>query len=368
MKHLLKDANGSGSSTPFVDSSGNTVTFKSGVWDRIKDNMVLWYDLKRQGATNETMAANPKLIDLSGNGHDATCYNFAWSGMSGIGGFPFSFGVNKINFPTWNYTTILERTDNSIKLKLDENATGTWVIQILNNAYSNIKYGLYVETDNDASSTILIADKNYQIQERKNLHNGLNIIEPFSTEKLNLPCDVYVQIQKGVTISLTLIPIYPNALIADGVDDYIQAINIPALDDYTIICKRKIFDFSSTSRGLIQKGEMINGKAANTFLLEFASRVNRIDVAVSFDAITNITLETNDITYQTKYSYNGKVNLNIGKLIDNVNNFNIALYAASAGKMYLPCALYSCILFNRTLTTKEINWVKNNLIEGDTEL
>lgn len=43
----------------------------------IKDSMVLWYDIKKQGATNETMKANPKLIDLSGNGHDATCYNFA---------------------------------------------------------------------------------------------------------------------------------------------------------------------------------------------------------------------------------------------------------------------------------------------------
>ena len=52
----------------------------------IKDAMVLWYDIKRQGATNESMAENPVLRDLSGNGYDATCYNFAWSKMSGIGG------------------------------------------------------------------------------------------------------------------------------------------------------------------------------------------------------------------------------------------------------------------------------------------
>lgn len=46
----------------------------------IKNSMVLWYDIARQGATNESMANNPILKDLSGNGHDATCYNFAWSG------------------------------------------------------------------------------------------------------------------------------------------------------------------------------------------------------------------------------------------------------------------------------------------------
>ena len=50
----------------------------------IKDAMVLWYDIKRQGCTNENMADNPVLKDLSGNGHDATCYNFAWTEESGI--------------------------------------------------------------------------------------------------------------------------------------------------------------------------------------------------------------------------------------------------------------------------------------------
>lgn len=57
------------------------------VWDRterkIMRSMVCWYDISRQGCTNEAMAKNPVLKDLSGNGHDMTCYNFAWAGMSG---------------------------------------------------------------------------------------------------------------------------------------------------------------------------------------------------------------------------------------------------------------------------------------------
>ena len=51
----------------------------------IRKSCVLWYDPARQGCTNERMAANPVLKDLSGNGHDATCYNFAWTEESGIG-------------------------------------------------------------------------------------------------------------------------------------------------------------------------------------------------------------------------------------------------------------------------------------------
>lgn len=52
--------------------------------DNIRQAMVLWYDIAKQGATNESMAENPVLRDLSGNGHDATCYNFAWAEESGI--------------------------------------------------------------------------------------------------------------------------------------------------------------------------------------------------------------------------------------------------------------------------------------------
>ena len=57
----------------------------------IKNSMVLWYDIAKQEATNESMALSPILKDLSGNGNDATCYNFGWSGMSGIGGYLLNF-------------------------------------------------------------------------------------------------------------------------------------------------------------------------------------------------------------------------------------------------------------------------------------
>lgn len=372
MKHLLKDANGSGSSTPFVDSSGNTVTFKSGVWDRIKDNMVLWYDLKRQGSTNETMKANPKLIDLSGNGHDAACYNFVWKEMSGIGGYYFTGLHYDTTLGHYEYTATPDRSKYTFIKNID--STNHFLYSFVKSVSvgDNVHYKIKITgLDNfrkkhpsssmsDAQGHVFTKDGIYEHSFSANYEQVTVSLEAGAGSKF--------EENEEINITVEQLPFYPNAIVADGIDDYIQAINIPALDDYTIICKRKIFHFPSTSRGLIQKGEMINGKAANTFLLEFSSRVSKIDVAVSFDSITNITLETNDITYQTKYSYNGKINLNIGKLIDNVNNFNIALYKGSGGIFYLPCALYSCILFNRTLTTKEINWVKTNLIEGDTEL
>ena len=39
------------------------------------------------GLTNEQMATNPVWVDKTGNGHDLQMKNFAWKGMSGVGGY-----------------------------------------------------------------------------------------------------------------------------------------------------------------------------------------------------------------------------------------------------------------------------------------
>ena len=47
------------------------------------------------GLTNEQMAANPVWVDKTGNGHDIQLKNFAWGGMSGVGGYKFNFLSNE---------------------------------------------------------------------------------------------------------------------------------------------------------------------------------------------------------------------------------------------------------------------------------
>lgn len=45
------------------------------------------------GLTNEQMAANPVWVDKTGNGHDLQMKNFAWGGMSGVGGYEMNFNL-----------------------------------------------------------------------------------------------------------------------------------------------------------------------------------------------------------------------------------------------------------------------------------
>ena len=50
----------------------------------LMEEALCWYDARVQGATNESLAANPILIDLTGNGYDLTLNNFAFTEASGI--------------------------------------------------------------------------------------------------------------------------------------------------------------------------------------------------------------------------------------------------------------------------------------------
>ena len=68
------------------------------------------------GLTNEQMAENPVWKDLTGNGHDLQMKNFAWGGMSGVGGYTENYNSNKwykvksIIDVTWTYKSFNARS------------------------------------------------------------------------------------------------------------------------------------------------------------------------------------------------------------------------------------------------------------------
>lgn len=86
-----------------------------------KEHIVCWYSPVRQGCTNEDMAANPVLKDLSGKGYDATCYNFGWTTRSGIdanGCLQFDgekdYAVCDKDFVLTDFTIIMQRAFENI--------------------------------------------------------------------------------------------------------------------------------------------------------------------------------------------------------------------------------------------------------------
>lgn len=377
-----------------INAIGNGIPFLRGIGipHSIKNNMVLWYDIKRQGTTNETMKVHPILKDLSGNGHDATCYNFAWSGMSGIGGYYFD------TLTKW-YTSSNndgKLTVNNTKIHITRTTTNSASFYYLNNN-KRVESNDFIDSYTDSSITIkpfkikvsglpegydIVIDGIYtesvenspQMIRKAVIHNGEHIIDIGTVNLENVVFSGQCHFPRIFTtanmpqidcdITIEFLPEYPNALIADGVNDYVRVNDLPILTDYTVITKRKRLDIDLNKRGAIASKLKNDNSVDGAFLFEFIISNTGIHQVASFGTFINIKMVDTDTSYMTKNSYNGTP-IKSGQHPD---NNHLTLFSIRESSGCTQAALYSFILFDRTLTNEEINWVKENLIEGDVEI
>lgn len=334
------------------NANANGVPFIKNGTSSLKDNIVLWYDLKRQGATNENMANNPILKDLSGNGHDATCYNFAWNRQSGISSY-FDFNLFKYGSKWGEYVKDVTETsfiyyhpgnDKAVMVNANNYVVYPFQIKVtgITDTGLRLEYGQGTIPETESS---IKTDGVYTIT--KTTYGGFKL---YGDESIT--CNIKIE-----QIA------YPNALVSDGVDDYCRVNGLPILTDYTVITKRKILDADSNKRFAIASKLKDGGSNNGAFLFEWSDWGNGYRVA-SFGTFNNISLVNTDTSYMTKNSYNGATIIS-GQSQD---NNHLTLFSTRESSGLAKAALYSFILFNRTLTIKEINWIKHNLIEGDTEL
>lgn len=326
---------------------------------QIKEAMVLWYDIARQGCTNENMAKNPVLRDLSGNGHDATCYNFAWSGMSGIGGYADSYIK-----PRW---IIENKRVTATKTEAKINVTG-----ILSTVVS-----IYYQSNKDEQAHLIPSYKIKVI----GLTDGQSITYrdsdntvtfqisndgEYTLPEINFAAEgkyygfVFNKLQDSCNITIEQLPLYPHALVSDGVDDYCLVEGLPLLnkeDGYTVIAKRKWLEHSLGSGFVSKRTE--TAKATGAFVFE-VNTITGTQYVKSFDTDLFTAIETNDVSYLTSTSYNGN-QVNKGNAED---TDRLVIFSANAVNIsyFSKVALYSLLLFNRDLTLEEIKWVKRNLM------
>lgn len=355
----------------------------------IMDSMILWYDIKRQGATNESMAQTPVLRDLSGNGHDATCYNFAWYGMSGIGGYnvPLNWVENSINqtskqyfdatvsmsgITSWKglilHSVIKEFTGRKILWDDNKNTSGSdFIIDAdikitgidANKSKGITGIGLFMNPEywsSDYRVLDVTTDGTYHV----------NVTYPNDDASSNHHMVYfYLLVEEGVTIpigdlniKIEILPKYPNALVSDGVDDYAQVLKLPFLtreQGYTIIAKRT---YLNNAKGCLASYRGITA-TDGPFAMELVE-LNRTD---SFGVKTTLTSIPELITWQRKDSYNGTSISYTGSVFDTASRcLNIFKLNPTDLNYVGQIALYSLILFKRDLTDEEIEWVKTNLI------
>lgn len=180
----------------------------------------VWYDVQKQGLSNETPAADWYLKDFSKNGFDMSLFNFAKKGNSGVGKY-------EVDFTSWKKSHFTDEVNtSSSKIEI----TGTLTTNsILINTSSTPIYNVEIYTPNK-SLTVYFQYNDGTRTKRVPLVEGINEL-PSANDSIFVTSDLLNS--EGITI--TQIPSHAGALCFDGVDDCGKVTGLPIYKDYTVV-------------------------------------------------------------------------------------------------------------------------------------
>lgn len=297
------------------------------------------------GLTNEMMAAmdDPRIEDADHKGRFLSFKNFAWSGMSGVGGYVQNFNDFRNN-DTVDKVRIDEKNSNSIKVTILTTGISN-DIYIPKNVYQfNKSYFIKISSEGynegDLSLSFYAPSTSTATTVKVPLNsNGITEIPAIKEDDF---LAVYLNVGGKVgSITIEQLPLYPGALVFDGVDDYGTCDNFPILTKekgYTVVALRQWISMGKGISGLVSNVK--NWFNDGAFILEYNSNNatnNFVNRPVSFGHV-NIEMDLpNNFTYQTSKSYKGVPitigsfkgtnSLFVGKLNNIVgNNSNVAIW------------------------------------------
>lgn len=196
------------------------------------------------GLTNEQMAANPVWADKTGNGRDLQLKNFSWKRMSGVGGYVQDFNDFRNN-ATVDKIRIDEQSSNSIKVTILTTGISN-TIYILKNIYQfNKSYFIKISSEGydegDMALSFYAPSTSTATTVTVSLNpNGITEIPAIKEDDF---LAVYINVSGKVgSFTVEQLPLYPGALVFDGVDDCGVCENFPILTKekgYTVVALRQ---------------------------------------------------------------------------------------------------------------------------------
>lgn len=183
----------------------------------IREHIVFYYDVKKQGATNETLKESAYLQDLSGKGRRMKLNNFLFAEMSGVGGYKndtFDISTSNIKWELIDLRTIKGKPTQSFS-----DFRYYHIKDVVNNV---IHINWHIDGIQEGNKVYLsqYMHNDFKIE----LHNGDNYVALDISESTDASNYFYVSVISdqpySTDITITQIPEYPGALVTDGVDDY----------------------------------------------------------------------------------------------------------------------------------------------------
>lgn len=316
------------------------------------------------GLTNEQMAANPVWVDKTGNGHDLQMKNFAWGGMSGVGGYEMNFNLWTNNVPSIPDIS-MSTTTTSVSVSVGNSTYNNNLIYIhMNNWDINKNHWLKVTSTYEDGDLVF---KFYNDNNSKNIElpaNGYVNIPAYPEFKGNY---MYISTTSNKQGSFTIeqLPLYPGALVFDGVDDWAGCDNLPLLPKekgYSIIALRNWitrYDATKYKRPLISN---LGTNDEGAFLIEYRKEENVNDVTGSYNSFTDVYIDDNNpITWQTSSSYNGQI---IKKgTSKSTNKLCICKTYFGRSSNYANAAIWEIVILDHDATEEELTKIKDYFVK-----
>ena len=305
------------------------------------------------GLTNEDMSANPVWKDLTGNGHDLQMKNFAWSGMSGVGGYVQ-------NFNTWVKSAS----------RIDATVIGSSVFKINAIRQSRIIQLYYQSEGSQQPFTIpafvikvsgLIDNQKLRYQHYK---DGVTAYFEINVDGIyNLPSFdflaggsvygfIFDKIQESCDITIEILPLYPGALVFDGVDDY------GTCDNFPILTKEKGYTVVALRQYLVEKSTAyLTANGDSTSNTSFIFEGNNYKDTWNFGRATTIQA-SRILATQTSKQYDG-VKLNIGSNTEGSNLLQVGKWS----KSYSNVAIWELVYLDHDATEEELTKIKDYFVK-----
>lgn len=317
------------------------------------------------GLTNEQMAANPVWVDKTGNGHDLQMKNFAWGGMSGVGGYTENYNSNrwyKIETridATWTYKSFNARSikDNIAAQLFYQSKSSDTGFRVLS---CTIKVsGL---TDGQGIEYVSNGTQQFVIMRIEN--DGIYHLPSFDFGAKNAYYGFrFLKLQESCNITIEQLPLYPGALVFDGVDDYGVCDNFPILTKekgYTVVALRQWITRGEGALGLVSnvKNWINNG----AFLLEYRNiQADHFNKPISFGAIGSENDLPHIFTYQTSKSYNG-VSITTGNF-EGTDVLHVGKLAPTNVGTCINAAIWELVFLDHDATEEELTKIKDYFVK-----
>lgn len=213
------------------------------------------------GLTNEQMATNPVWVDKTGNGHDLQMKNFAWGGMSGVGGYVADID----EWGTNSTAAYFERNSIKITATFKENVSLGLLYHNIKLRQSCVLKVTGIPEGCDAFLDDRLGNRFYMSED------GVYEIIPsnFLAEALYFSIEKYPERWYGSKLTIEQLPLYPGFILGDGVDDFaVTEKELNFEDTYTVYTAFIPFQNNPT-RNVILCG----ADSKKTFSMQYSSLV-----------------------------------------------------------------------------------------------